>query len=348
MWGGLPAGHAFGDGEYEITGGPIGKGSGGTVYQAKAVASGAAVAVKVIDRLDVEGSPAKVKQLEREMNIAVKLRHQNIVNWIDVKFEEEVVMLILELVDGGPLFDRVAAGAIPEDEARHYFVQAVAGLEYCHEQQVIHRDLKLENVLVTRAGQVKIADFGMSKDLAVSSLPKTQVGTISYMAPEITMVGKAGSGVVDYGAQADVWSLAVILYILACGSYPFGFDGPRRQGGLPTSRVYQKIRAGEVTYPEHLSPEISELLQGMLTLDPQQRWGFAQIKQCAWFCGGKFVAAAGPEPEPEPAPVDMPLGSGVAPPGGGVRARTGSDPVPILESYGRACRHTPSKSSCSL
>eukprot|EP01045_Picozoa_sp_COSAG04_P029696 COSAG04_NODE_4945_length_1812_cov_1.794513_3_plen_174_part_00 len=151
MWGGLPAGHAFGDGEYEITGGPIGKGSGGTVYQAKAVASGAAVAVKVIDRLDVEGSPAKVKQLEREMNIAVKLRHQNIVNWIDVKFEEEVVMLILELVDGGPLFDRVAAGAIPEDEARHYFVQAVAGLEYCHEQQVIHRDLKLENGKCSRS-----------------------------------------------------------------------------------------------------------------------------------------------------------------------------------------------------
>lgn len=265
------------------------------------------VAVKCIDRLDVDCDPQKVRQLEREMNIAIKLRHQNIVNLIDVKFEEDVVLMVSELVDGGPLYDRVAAGPIPEEEARYYFHQMCAGVEYCHGQSVIHRDLKLENVLVARIGALKIADFGVSKDTSVSSAPKTSVGTISYMAPEVTMVSKSGSGVVDYGQQADIWSLAVILYVLVCGKYPFGFDGPKRQGGLPTSRVYERIRSGTVEYPPELSPEVQEMIGGMLIVDPAQRWGFAQIRQCAWFCGGKFDAPV----------VAGEAGAGLGVPGGG-------------------------------
>eukprot|EP01046_Picozoa_sp_COSAG06_P010796 COSAG06_NODE_597_length_13926_cov_11.086497_12_plen_369_part_01 len=290
MWGGgMQTGQVFGDGAYEIvSGAPIGKGTGGTVYRGIRRDTNTPVAVKCIDRLDVDCDPQKVRQLEREMNIAIKLRHQNIVNLIDVKFEEEVVLMVSELVDGGPLYDRVAAGPIPEEEARYYFQQMCAGVEYCHGQSVIHRDLKLENVLVSRTGALKIADFGVSKDTSVSSMPKTSVGTISYMAPEVTMVSKSGSGVIDYGQQADIWSLAVILYVLTCGQYPFGFDGPKRHGGLPTSRVYERIRSGQVEYPPQLSPEIQEMMAGMFNVDPEQRWGFAQITQCAWFCGGKF------------------------------------------------------------
>ena len=289
MWGGMQTGQVFGDGEYEIvSSAPIGRGTGGTVYRGIRRATNTPVAIKCIDRLDVDCDPQKVRQLEREMNIAIKLRHQNIVNLIDVKFEEEVVLMVSELVDGGPLYDRVAAGPIPEEEARYYFHQMCAGVQYCHGQSVIHRDLKLENILVARTGALKIADFGVSKDTSVSSLPKTSVGTISYMAPEVTMVSKSGTGVVDYGQQADIWSLGVILYVLVCGKYPFGFDGPKRQGGLPTSRVYERIRSGTVEYPPELSPEIQEMIAGMLIVDPAQRWGFAQIQQCAWFCGGKF------------------------------------------------------------
>ena len=336
MWGGMTPGRVFGEGAYEIvSGAPIGKGSGGTVYRGKAVATELPVAVKVIERMDVDCDPQKVRQLERELNITIKLRHQvshlppttpthplparshslrllrclpgaraadachcaavglaqNIVNLIDVKFEDEVVLLVSELVDGGPLYDRVSAGPIPEEEARFYFQQMVEAIAYCHQQKVIHRDLKLENVLVSRTGELKIADFGVSKDTSVSSMPKTRVGTISYMAPEVTMVSKVGSGVDAYGGPADIWSLAVILYVLTCGQYPFGFDGPKRQGGMPTSRVYERIRSGTVEYPEQLSPEIVELLQGMFIVDAAQRWGFDEIRECAWYCGGKFEAA---------------------------------------------------------
>ena len=83
----------------------------------------------------------------------------------------------------------------------------------------------------------------------------------------------------------------MILYVLTCGQYPFGFDGPKRQGGMPTSRVYQRIRSGTVEYPATLSPEIVELLQGMFVVDAAQRWGFEEIRGCAWYCGGKFEAA---------------------------------------------------------
>lgn len=91
MWGGMQSGQVFGDGEYEIvSSAPIGKGSGGTVYRGRRRATNTPVAVKCIDRLEVDCDPQKVQQLEREMNIAIKLRHQNIVNLLDVKFEEEV------------------------------------------------------------------------------------------------------------------------------------------------------------------------------------------------------------------------------------------------------------------
>ena len=181
MWGAMQSGQVFGEGEYEIvSSAPIGKGSGGTVYRGSRRATNTPVAVKCIDRLEVDCDPQKVQQLEREMNIAIKLRHQNIVNLLDVKFEEEVrayskkalvrlrlilqpsepgtpcleqvVLMVSELVDGGPLYDRVAAGPIPEEEARYYFHQMCAGVEYCHGQSVIHRDLKLENILVSRIG----------------------------------------------------------------------------------------------------------------------------------------------------------------------------------------------------
>ena len=225
----------------------------------------------------------------RELNIAYKLRHPNIVNMRDVVFDEpEYVILVSDLADGGTLHDTAKAGPLAEEAAQFLFKQVIAGVEYCHRQGVVHRDLKLENLLITATGQVKVSDFGMSKDTSVNSMPKTQVGTISYMAPEVTMINKRGSGVQDYGSAADLWSIGVILYVLVCGTYPFGFDGPSAQGGIPTFRVYERIRSGAVDFPSTLSLEILELLRGLLTTTPEARWQIEQIKACNFFTGGKF------------------------------------------------------------
>ena len=116
---------------------------------------------------------------------------------------------------------------MPEPRARWIFFQIASALHYCHTQGVCHRDLKLENLLlVDQDGDlVKVTDFGLSKDTS-DSIAKTRVGTISYMAPEVTLAGgrsdDPGEGAYD-GAASDVWSLGVILYVLIACAYPFGY-----------------------------------------------------------------------------------------------------------------------------
>ena len=160
-------------------------------------------------------------------------------------------MLVMELAQGGALFAVVGGGTpVDEERARGFFQQMLAAVEYCHGQGVCHRDLKLENIVLASAASdaIKVTDFGVSKDTNLSQ-PKTSVGTIAYMAPEVTAVSRPGAPETYEGPPVDVWALGVILYVMCSCSYPFGFDGPRRVGGLPVPRVYGPGRPGAVKRP---------------------------------------------------------------------------------------------------
>eukprot|EP01052_Picozoa_sp_SAG31_P024756 SAG31_NODE_2128_length_6389_cov_2.933079_2_plen_157_part_00 len=110
--------------------------------------------------------------------ITMKLKHPHIVNLLDIVFEEQFLYLIFELATDGALFDVVAAGKpLTEDEARFAFNQMCSAVQYCHEQNVVHRDLKLENIVMTNTPDgsfLKITDFGVSKDFGINSMPKTR------------------------------------------------------------------------------------------------------------------------------------------------------------------------------
>ncbi len=291
-------GREFGAGRYRISDSkPLGQGADATVYEAIDTQQGISVAVKVIDRLDVDDDDQRLRQLERELNITRKLCHPNIINLLDVVFEDDWVLLVIELAGGGTLFDEVAGAAepMPEGRARSVFEQMLSALEYCHDRQIFHRDLKLENIVFSAPPErtLKVTDFGVSKDAGMNSMPKTNVGTIAYMAPEVTNVGRRDQPS-TYGGAADIWSLGVILFVMVAQEYPFGFDGPRHSGGVSAAVVYKRIREGVFTVPASVSSELAELLHGMLTTDTRERWGFEQIKSCSWMTqGAPYVAQIG-------------------------------------------------------
>ena len=180
------------------------------------------------------------------------------------------------------------SGGLGEDLARYYFKQIVAGLAYCHEQQVWHRDLKLENLLMVEKSTdslVKIADFGLSKDAAELKPVDASCGTVSYMAPEICLLQP---GQIYNEAKADIWSLGVILYVMRCCAYPFGHDG---RGGERTDIVFARAMRRRWRNPGQLeskcSSSLQDLIKSMLSVEPEKRPSLAEVQHHPWFQAGK-------------------------------------------------------------
>ena len=273
----------------------IGRGKYGKVYEARDLHTSEAVAVKVIMRIELPTD--RQRKAEREWIVASKLHHPNVIQLRDVQVSEDHVFLVMELASGSELFERVSrSGGLSEDQARMYFQQVVSGIQYCHHEGVYHRDLKLENLLMAseESDQVKIMDFGFSKD-STMSVPKTYCGTISYMAPEVTDL-ISGTAVYD-GAKADIWSLGVILYVTVCCSYPFGHDGRPELGGESAHVVYERIRNrsfkdGPEELARYCSPALQDLIIGMLTVDVDRRLDIDAIAAHPWM-------QVGPQYEPQ-------------------------------------------------
>ena len=211
-------------GPYSVTA-KIGEGGMGEVYRARDTKLDRDVALKVLPQAFTD-DPDRLARFEREAKVLASLNHPNIGHIYGLEEAERQKALVLELVEGPTLADRIAQGPIPVDEALPIAKQIAEALEAAHEQGVIHRDLKPANIKVTPKGQVKILDFGIAKwenDGAKSAAmaptaAATQggmiVGTVQYMAPE-QLQGK----VID--TRADLFSLGVVLYEVATGTHPF-------------------------------------------------------------------------------------------------------------------------------
>ena len=266
------------------------------VYRLTSPVTGEAFAVKMVER-QLHFNAESKHSFEREVAVFNRLRHPGVCRLRTVISEPEYHLLVVELCEGNELFDKVAAGALSEDDARGYMTQIISAVDYCHSQKVYHRDLKLENVLLkdTVSNTIKVSDFGMAKDTNVSSMPKTKrIGTIAYMAPE---VADADSGY--NGAAVDVWSMGVMLYVMVFCNYPFGHDG---DGGDHTRTVLARIRSGTFAFSRHIniSDDLKDLIKGMLTVDPTQRITIAEICQHPWVGG----AMDEPAQEDTPAVID--------------------------------------------
>jgi serine/threonine-protein kinase HSL1 (negative regulator of Swe1 kinase) len=210
--------------------------------------------------------------LEREIVIMRLLRHPNIVRLYDVWENKDEIYLIMENVDGGELFDFLAErGALPEREAVYLFRQLVEALMYCHRMQIFHRDLKPENILLNKDDYtVKLIDFGMAAYQPNGGLLNTPCGSPHYAAPELLRGNRYD------GSKADVWSAAVVLFVMLTAEPPFNYpkDIPENQ---KLKFLYEHIIRADVRLPDLLSKEARHLFRQVFVADPNKRIGIIEL-----------------------------------------------------------------------
>lgn len=162
----------------------IGKGNFAKVKLAKHVPTGREVAIKIIDKTQL--NPSSLQKLFREVRIMKVLDHPNIVKLFEVMETDRTLYLVIEYASGGEVFDYlVAHGRMKEKEARAKFRQIVSAVQYCHQKRIVHRDLKAENLLLDGDMNIKIADFGFSNEFVPGMKLDTFCGSPPYAAPEL-------------------------------------------------------------------------------------------------------------------------------------------------------------------
>uniref|UniRef100_A0A674MBI1 MAP/microtubule affinity-regulating kinase 3 n=1 Tax=Takifugu rubripes TaxID=31033 RepID=A0A674MBI1_TAKRU len=249
----------------------IGKGNFAKVKLARHVLTGREVAVKIIDKTQL--NPTSLQKLFREVRIMKILNHPNIVKLFEVIETEKTLYLVMEYASGGEVFDYlVAHGRMKEKEARAKFRQILSAVQYCHQKHIVHRDLKAENLLLDADMNIKIADFGFSNEFSVGGKLDTFCGSPPYAAPELFQGKKYD------GPEVDVWSLGVILYTLVSGSLPFD--------GQNLKELRERVLRGKYRIPFYMSTDCENLLKRFLVLNPGKRGTLEQIMKDRWINTG--------------------------------------------------------------
>lgn len=234
-------------------------------------------AIKIIDvaALSKRGRKSKEQvttQVVREIASMRQLRHRNVVELYDVAFHGDQIYMIMEYAAGGDMYDLIKdGGALSEADARFYFRQLVSALEYCHSHFVVHRDLKLENLLLSESKErVMLADFGLSNRLVPGKPFETLCGSSQYAAPEVLCGGSY------LGLASDVWSLGVVLYTFLMGSLPFAHCGNNFRD------VARAAMTQDFDLEPFLSQDCQDLLLRMLDPNADTRMNIQQIREHPW------------------------------------------------------------------
>ncbi|XP_014607168.1 PREDICTED: calcium/calmodulin-dependent protein kinase type 1 [Polistes canadensis] len=231
-------------------------------------------AVKIIDKKALKG---KEDSLENEIKVLRRLTHPNIVQLLETYEDKLKVYLVMELVTGGELFDRIVEkGSYTEKDASGLIRQVLEAVDYMHEQGVVHRDLKPENLLYyspDEDSKIMISDFGLSK-MEDSGIMATACGTPGYVAPEV-LAQK------PYGKAVDVWSIGVISYILLCGYPPFYDEND--------ANLFAQILKGEFEfdspYWDDISDSAKDFIHKLMCVNVEQRYTCKQALAHPWISG---------------------------------------------------------------
>jgi len=262
---------------YDV-GDELGKGAFSIVKKAINKKTGEKVAVKVIDK-KAASTPQDTQRLKTEVEILKKVNHPNIVCLKDMYVTPEKLCLIMELVTGGELFDKIVEkGQYSEKDASAVVKKMLQAVEYLHSINIAHRDLKPENLLLKGDGtdtDVMLSDFGLSKIIGVESMMETACGTPYYVAPEVLSA-------TGYDKEVDLWSVGVITYLLLCGFPPFYGES------LP--EVFEQIMKAEYDFPDpywtDITKEAKDFIGKLLVVDAKQRLSATTALKHPWIVNG--------------------------------------------------------------
>lgn len=287
-------------GDYAL-GKTLGAGSMGKVKLAVKMGSGEKVAIKIIPRhtsLSAAQHPkpgpdgqvpppptksflakaaakdqSKEVRTMREGSLQILLHHPYVCGMREMIIHSNHYYMVFDHIDGGQMLDYIIAhGRLRERAARKFARQIGSALEYCHRNNIVHRDLKIENILISKTGNIKIIDFGLSNLFSPHSHLSTFCGSLYFAAPEL-LNAKA-----YVGPEVDVWSFGIVLYVLVCGKVPFDDQS------MPA--LHAKIKRGCVEYPAWLSGECKHILSRMLVTNPFQRATLPEILSHSWMTKG--------------------------------------------------------------
>ncbi|CCG83543.1 putative Serine/threonine protein kinase Kin1 [Taphrina deformans PYCC 5710] len=261
----------------------------GKVKLARHHVTGEQVAVKIIPRIKLrdpnikdpkdpdnkkrDHDESKEIRTIREAAISTLLQHPYICGMRDLMIMSHHYYMLFEYVDGGQMLDYIIShGKLKEKGARKFARQIASALDYCHYNSIVHRDLKIENILISKDGDIKIIDFGLSNLYSPKSNLSTFCGSLYFAAPEL-LNAKPYTG-----PEVDVWSFGIVLYVLVCGKVPFDDQN------MPA--LHAKIKRGIVEYPNWLSAECKHLISRMLVVNSTQRATMSEVINHPWMLKG--------------------------------------------------------------
>lgn len=277
--------------KYDMTGVLLGEGATGQVRMAERRSDREKFAVKIINK---NSKLVQDKEFLEEIDTLSRIDHVNIISLRDKYEDSENVYLVMELADGGELFDRIMEQTVfAESYVRWIASCLLDAVAHMHSQGITHRDLKPENILFkTRAADspVKITDFGFAKNLPKEHMRATAArGTMGYAAPEIF------DGQKPYTEKCDIWSLGVIFYIMLCGIPPFcnlekkALETALKQPFWMHAKRMKRVPDAPVDFPELLWKSVSDkarnFVQVMLNIDPNYRPRAAELLKHPWLKG---------------------------------------------------------------
>jgi serine/threonine protein kinase len=236
----------------------LGEGGMGVVYLAEDTKLERKVAIKFLPR-HIAADSEQRERFKIEARAAASLNHPNIATIHYIEEVEDETFIVMEYIDGFELRKKIKTGPMPLDEALQIIIKIAEGLQAAHEQDIVHRDIKSGNIMLTDKGRVKVMDFGLAKVRGVANVTKegTTLGTITYMSPE-----QAGGSDVDN--RSDIWSLGVLLYEMISGKLPFG-------GSYDQAVIYSIIN-DEPQPLSHHSIELQQIIKKALAKNPQERY----------------------------------------------------------------------------